>query len=302
MKRQNILAAFILTMLLASIGFAQKGDTKKAATQKAIFAVLNDGKTLEPIAFIENGKLKEIHDAGTPEKPFDFVKAYYKPKNKLNLIFAGINAGTATVVKDFKDSDCAGNQAEISVASAKVKPKGNLMALATDAIPKKNAKLVRKMPTAAERKDINELVMKEMITNKVPIKNTGELRYHNLTKLDVDGDGLDEFVGTFWYNSGAKKRSLLFFIAGRDKNGIITMGFTRFQDVEEENVMSGDVKDLDNGIYHELLLDMFDYDSDGQSEIFTISSGFEGSNFNAYKRVGGKWTQVLETSNYHCGY
>jgi hypothetical protein len=302
MKKRNIFAVFTLTLLFVSIGFAQKGDTKKITSQKAIFAVLNDGKTLEPIAFIEKGKLKEIHNAGTPEKPFDFVKAYYKPKNKLNLIFAGANAGTATVVKDFKDSDCAGNQAEISVVSSKVKPKGNLMALATDAIPMKNAKLQRKLPTAAERTNINELVMKELITNKVPIKNTGELRYHNLTKLDVDGDGLGEFVGTYWYNSGAKKRSLLFFIAESDKNGLITIGFNRFQDVEEENVMSGDVKDVDNGIYHELLLDMFDYDGDGQNEIFTISSGFEGSNFNVYKRVAGKWTQVLETSNYHCGY
>ncbi len=302
MKKRNIFAILTLTIFLTVNGFAQKKDTKLGNTNKAIFAVLNDGKTLEPIAFIEKGKLKEIHDAGTTEKPFDFVKAYYKPNNKLNLIFGGSNAGTATVVKDFKGSECAGNQAEISVVSTKVKPKGNLMALATNAVLKKNEKLVRKSPTAAELKDINDLVMKEMIKNKVPIKNTGELRYHNLTKLDVDGDGVAEFVGTYWYNTGAKTRSLLFFIAESDSSGTIAMPFTRFQDFDQENVMSGDVKDLDDGIYHELLLDMLDYDSDGQSEIFTLAMGFEGSNFNAYKRVDGKWTQVLETSNYHCAY
>ena len=302
MKMRNNLTVIGLTLLLATFGFSQKVDTKKVVNPKAIFAVLNDGKTLEPIAFIEKGKLKEIHDAGTPEKPFDFVTAFYKPKNKLNLIFAGSNAGTTSIVKDFKDSDCAGNQAEISIVSAKVKPKGNLMALATDAIVKSNAKLSRKMPTAVERKDINELVVQEMKAKNVPVKNAGELRYHNLTKLDVDGDGAAEFVGTYWYNTAAKKRSLLFFIAETDANGVISISFTKFQEIDQENVMSGDIKDVDNGIYHELLLDMLDYDSDGQSEIFSIASGFEGSNFNAYKRVAGKWTQVLETSNYHCGY
>ena len=158
------------------------------------------------------------------------------------------------------------------------------------------------MPTVTERNDINKLVMDEMLAKNVPIKNTGELRYHNLTKLDVNGDGNPEFVGTYWYNTGAKKRSLLFFIAEKDAEGKLTIPFTKFNEIEEENVMNNDIKSLDEGIYHELLLDMLDYDGEGQSEIFTYSQGFEGSNFNAYKRVDGKWTQVLETSNYHCAY
>lgn len=297
MKKRNIVLALILSMVFATLGFAQKGETKKA-----IFAVLNNGKTLEPIAYIDKGKLKEIGGETNPEEPFDLVNAFYKPKNTLNLIFGGINVGKATIVKDLKDSDCASNQAEISVSSLKVKPKGNLMALATNAVPKKQTNLIRKMPTANERKEINELVMREMKSKNVPIKNTGELRYHNLTKLDVDGDGNGEFVGTYWYETGAKKRSLLFFIAESDSAGPISMQFTAFNDYAEENVMSRDIKDVDDGIYHEFLLDMIDYDSDGQSEIFTISRGFESSNFNAYKRVEGKWNKVLETSNYHCGY
>ena len=292
----------ILLILTVSMFFAMTVSAQKTAPKKAVFAALDDGKVLEPIAFIEGGKLKSLGEEASGENLAEFVKKYLKPNAKYNLIFGGSNAGTATVVKNFADSECAANQAEISVVSKTVKLKGFLMALATDAVPKKNAKLVRKMPTAAERKSINELVMAEMKAKRVPIKNTGELRYHNLTKLDVDGDGIAEFVGTYWYNTGVKKRSLLFFIAESDANGVISIPFTKFQDLDEESVMSGDVKDLDNGIYHELLIDMLDFDSDGQSEIFTMSQGFEGSNFNAYKRVDGKWTQILETSNYHCGY
>ena len=292
----------ILLILTVSMFFAMTVSAQKTAPKKAVFAALDDGKVLEPIAFIEGGKLKSLGEEASGENLAEFVKKYLKPNAKYNLIFGGSNAGTATVVKNFADSECAANQAEISVVSKTVKLKGFLMALATDAVPKKNAKLVRKMPTAAERKSINELVVAEMKAKRVPIKNTGELRYHNLTKLDVDGDGIAEFVGTYWYNTGVKKRSLLFFIAESDANGVISIPFTKFQDLDEESVMSGDVKDLDNGIYHELLIDMLDFDSDGQSEIFTMSQGFEGSNFNAYKRVDGKWTQILETSNYHCGY
>ena len=282
--------------------FGLTAAAQKPVPKKTIFAVLNDGKMLEPIAFIEAGKLVELGDAASGEQKDSFVKSHYKPKTKYNLIFGGRNAGSATVTKDLSDNDCASNMAEISVASSRVTPKGFLMALATNAVPKKTVKGVRQLPSAVERREIETLVMAEMKAKNVPIKNTGELRYHNLTKIDVNDDGRNEFVGTFWYNTGEKKRSLLFFIAEKDAKGLITIAFTKFEEYDEENVMSGEIKSLDEGIYHDLLLDMFDYDGDGQSEIFTMAKGFEGTNFYAYKRVDGKWTPVLNTSNYHCGF
>ncbi len=303
MKKRNILIILSLVLLLAASVFAQKPVAKKdTLTKKAIFGIFNDGKNLEPIVFVENGKLVELGEEASGEKTSAFIKKYYKPKTKYNAIFGGENVGSATIIKDFAGTDCAANQAEISTVSTKFKPKGFLMGLATDMIPKKNTKLIRQLPTFTERGEINKLVMDEMLKNKVPIKNTGELRYHNLTKLDVDGDGNPEFVGTYWYNTAAKKRSLLFFIAEKNAKGTYSIPFTKFQEIEEKDVMNTDIKALDEGTYHELLLDMLDYDGDGQSEIFTYSQGFEGSNFNAYKRVDGKWTQVLETSNYHCAF
>jgi hypothetical protein len=293
----KVLLCFSILILLTGVVSAQKH-----APKKTVFAVINDGKTLEPIAFIEAGKLVELGESASGEQKAAFVKNHYRPKTKYNLIFGGKNAGTATVTKDLAESDCASNMADVSVASSRVKPKGVLMALATNAAPKKTVKGVRALPTAAERKEIEALVMAEMKAKNVPIKNTGELRYHNLTKIDVNDDGQNEFVGTFWYNTGEKKRSLLFFIAEKDAKGAITIPFTKFEEYDEENVMNSEIKTLDEGIYHELLLDMFDYDGDGQSEIFTMVRGFEGSSFNAYKRIDGKWTQVLDTSNYHCGY
>lgn len=314
MKNVRILAILSLLVLCVTSIVAQKKKTivvqktkpavvQKAKSLKTIFAVVSDGKQIEPISFIENSKLKPIVvDISQAKGKTDFVKNHYQPKTKYTLIFGGQNVGTATVTKDLAETDCASNQADVSLTSSKVKPKGFLMALATDATPKKNVKGVRALPTSSERAEIEKLVMAEMKGKNVPIKNTGELRYHNLTKIDVDSNGNPEFVGTYWYNTGDKKRSLLFFIAEKDAEGNITIPFKEFGEMEEKDVMSGDIKDLDNGIYHELLIDMFDYDSDGVSEIFTMSQAFEGSNFYAYKRENGKWTKVLETFNYHCAY
>ena len=66
--------------------------------------------------------------------------------------------------------------------------------------------------------------------------------------------------------------------------------------------MSGEIKAVDDGIYNELLLDVFDTDSDGTSEVFTYVQSFEGAGFNIYRRNGSKWMKAFEGSNYHCGY
>ena len=98
-----------------------------------IFAVLDGGKTLEPIAFIENDKLTATVDGGADGTEVAlFDRAYYKPKSAYSLIFGGVNAGTANVVSYDLKADCAKNTAQITVRST-TKLNGNVMALATDA-------------------------------------------------------------------------------------------------------------------------------------------------------------------------
>lgn len=294
MRKTLFILAVALTLCVAAA--AQKN-------KKIIYAVVEDGKQIEPIAYIEKGVLKGVGDDQiTQENAPDFVKTFYKKGTRYNLIFGGDNVGTVTVVKDLSKTDCAANQAQISIQSRKVSPKGFVMALATNADAKSNVKGLRQLPTGAERAAIEKLVMAQMLEKNVPIKNTNELRYHNLTKINVDNDGNAEFVGSYWYNTGVKKRSLLFFIADKNAKGDISMPFSKFEEYDEKNVMNGEVSALDEGMYHELLIDMFDYDGDGTAEIFTVVRGFEGSNFNVYKRLDGKWTRVLETSNYHCAF
>ncbi|HEX8288194.1 MAG TPA: hypothetical protein VF556_09365 [Pyrinomonadaceae bacterium] len=296
MINKKCLAVLSVVLLIAASAVAQK-------SRGIIFAVVNDGKQIEPIAVIKNGKLSGVGDdvIKSENKP-NFVKNHYKPRTQYNLIFGGDNAGTVKVVKDLSDTECASNQAEVSIQSNRVKPQGFVMALATDLRAKRSENGVRRLPLITERTKIEELLMAEMKDKNVPVKNTNEFRYHNLTKIDVDNDGDFEFVGSYWYNTSDKKRSLLFFIADKNAKGGFTLNFKKFQEYEEENVMSKDIKDLDKGLYHELLLDVFDYDGDGTGEIFTVTQAFEGNNFNVYKRAGGKWSRVLETSSYHCAF
>lgn len=287
----------LLLAAMVSPAFAQR------VQKPIIFAVLQDGKWLEPIAFVEKGELTAPvgGDAGQNEIAA-FNKKYYKPKAAYRLIFGGANAGTATVIGSDPSADCAKNMAQVSVSSTKTKLGGFVMALATDAVSKKNAPGVRRRPTPAERTAIEALVRAEFADQKIAASAIKNLHYHNLTALDLNKDKNAELVGSYWVDTSPTERALLFFIAEKNSAGKYEFGYSEFRTIKQDEVMSGEIKNIDEGVYHELLLDAFDYDADGVSEIFTYVQSFEGAGFNAYKRENGKWKRTFEFSNYHCGY
>lgn len=301
MKKNNSIRVFLCLLIVLSLSapvLAQKGR------KPIIFAVLNDGKLFEPIAYVEKGKLTAPVDGGGVAEEIElFSKTYYKPKSVYRLIFGGANAGTATVLNSLSKSDCARNMAEISVTSSKTKLAGFVFALATDApATKKAVSGLRRKPTPAERAVIEGMVRADFANRKVSATAIKSLNYHNLTALDVNNDKKAELVGSFWVNLSKTERGLLFFIAEKNSAGKYEFGYKNYRVIKQEEVMSRDIKNIDEGIYHELLLDAYDYDSDGVSEIFTYAESFEGAGFFAYKRENGRWGTVFEFQNYHCGY
>lgn len=307
MKNKNFLrlSAFCVLLLLSiSVIFAQKRTTQKPAAKPKpiIFAVLNDGQTLEPIGEIDKGKLVATANGGDESKVLtSFTGKYYKPKTVYNLIFGGATNGTVTVDGYDAKSDCGKNLAQVSTKSAKAKLKGFVMGLATNETTAKTASGVRRLPTAAERAEIESLVRTEFVKQGVAANAAKTLKYYNLTALDVDNDGKAEMVGSFWAESSAKERNLLFFIAEKDSGEKYKFGYSDYKKVTPDEVMSGELKDLDE-LGGELLLDVLDYNNDATAEIFTISKAFEGNNFQIYSRQNGKWTKVFEGYNYHCAY
>jgi hypothetical protein len=294
----QLLTAGVIASLLSVTVLAQKKTAAKAP-KPIIFAVLNDGKSLEPIAYVNKGKL-EVTVNGSDEKSIiaAFNKSYYKAGTSYRLIFGAANAGTVTVKSSDSKSECSANMAEAVTKATKTPLKGLVMGLATNAVIK-NTNSVRRRPTPAERTEIEALVKNEFVAQKLTPKT---LKYHNLTALDLENDGKVEFVGTFWVDIDNLTRGLLFFIAAQGKNGKYAIGFKDYRSIDQANVMSGDIKNVDEGVYHELLLDAFDYNGDGVSEVFTYIQSFEGAGFNVYAKNSAAWANVFEGANYHCGY
>ncbi len=302
MKKITVSVLFLMA-LVSLIAAQRKRPPAKPKPKPIIFAVLNDGQTLEPIAAIDKGKLVATVGGDSEPKPLTaFVNTYYKPQTTYNLMFGGAMNGKVTIKSSNPNSDCGKNLATVTTQSAKAKLKGMVMGLATNETTLKPAKGVRRLPTAAERSEIESLVRAEFAKQNVAANALKKLQYYNLTALDLDDDGEAEMVGSFWVESSAKERNLLFFIAEKDSAGKYKFGFSEYKKITPDEMMSGDLKDLDTGIGSELLLDALEYNGDTTAEIFTVNKAFEGNNFHVYSRQNGKWTRVFENYNYHCAY
>ncbi len=265
-----------------------------------IFAVLNDGRLLEPIAFLEGGKLlKTVGGGDEGDLIKQFNQTYYKAKTQYRLIHGGANAGSVSVRKLPDERDCAQNTAEATVKSTKTRLRGRIMALATNAPVKEATRSFRRALTTAERIQVEKLAREEF---KVLSVNAKVLKNHNLTAVDIDGDGRPEFVGTYYVADTPKSRALLFVVVSRDGKGIFNLEFSNVGLIQEHQIMSRDITDVDRGVLNELLLDVFDIDGDGVAEIFTYIQNFEGSNFRVHTRKKGEWDIMYDNYNYHCGY
>jgi hypothetical protein len=297
-----------LTLLLILLCWvaAQQAPAQNAAARQAskpvIFAVLNDGKMLEPIAYWSDKKLESAIDGAAEQDVLaQFHKSYFKPKAAYQLIFGGLKAGTATVVSSDPGSECVRHTAVASVTTTKTPLKGNVMALAVPTGFKTVGNGTRRLPTAAERKEMDALVRAEMQRRKVIGAATKPLKYKNLTAVDVDADGVAEFVGSYWIEPTAKSRALLFFIATKSGDGRYTLAISELDAIKEADTMSNDITSVDTGVGHELLIDLLDIDSDGVNEIFTYVASFEGAGFHVYKR-SPSWSRVYEGMSYRCGF
>lgn len=295
-KFKSIFAIVFIIVTLTIVGLAQKN-------KPVIFAVINDGKTIEPIAYVDKKKLAEtVGGDGDVGQKASFARRYFKSKSKYKLIFAGTNSGVVSVKSSDYKSECSSNMAEVLTSATKVNLKGFVMGLATDMRTAQTASGIRRLPTPAERVAFEKIVKDEFAKQKISATILSTLDYHNLTAIDIDKTGMIELVGTFWVKTSATERSLLFLIVDKEKSGGYSLTYSNYKKIKQSEVMNKEIDTLDKGIYHELLLDSFDYDGDGVNEIFTMIQGFEGNTFNVYKRQKGKWVKTFERSNYHCGF
>ena len=298
----KLLLMFALIFGVVGLSDAQRRAIAPAKT--VIFAVLNDGKAIEPIGYIgAKGVITPAIDGASESAVLTaFHRTYFAKGKMFPLVFGGKVAGNVTVVSSNPSGECVNYLANVTTKTTRTPLKGNIMALATNAKISKPGSGVRRLPTPAERAEIEALVRDTFTKDGISPEIAKNLKYHNLTALDVNSDGQAEMVGTFWVETSATERQLLFFIADLGADKKYRLGYAESKKVKQEETMSEDIKDVDTGVYHERLLDIFDVDGDGDSEIFSYVMSFEGAGFNIYKRQGDGWVTHFEGSNYHCGY
>ena len=305
MNRIGKLTAGFLALAIVWLVPAASAQTKRPATAKTpIFAVLGDGTSIEPIGYVDRrGRMTPAIDGGSDRRVLTaFHRTYFAKGKSYPLIFGGKPAGSVTLVSSDPAAECVNFLGKVNTKTSRTPLKGNVMALATSAKIPKPGSGVRRLPTPAERSEIETLVRATYAKNGLPESVTTNLRSHNLTALDVDSDANAELVGTYWVDLSPTERGLLFFIAQRGADGKYVFGHSEYGKIAQAETMSEDIKDVDSGVYHERLLDIFDVDGDGVAEVFTYVMSFESAGFNVYKRKSNGWALHYEGSNYHCGY
>jgi hypothetical protein len=300
--KKPILAA--VALLLCSVGAIAQAKPKptpnkvSGPSRKIVFAVLNDGKTIEPIGYVSSkGALSEtVNGSGEAAALKSFSNSYFKKGTSYALVFGGTNSGTVTVKSSNVGTECAKNTADVTTKGANLK--GLVMGLATNLATKSPASTRRK-PTAGEKTAADALAKAEFAKEKLTPQT---LHFQNLTAINVGGANGDTLVASYWIDIDAKTRGLLFYIATKGSNGKYTVSYREYRKVDQADVMSGNISAVDEGIYHELLLDYLDINGDGVAEIFTYQQGFEGAGFTAFERKAGRWQKAYEFNNYHCGF
>lgn len=294
-----VLAAAVAVSSLAAGVTAQGAKPVAKPGKNIVFGVINDGTSLVPIAYINGGKLEEPVN-GSDDLPAltTFTRTWLGKGKIYNLVFGGAKGGTVTVKSSNPRQECGKNTGTAITKAVKTPLRGYVMGLATDAAIRTSEPFRRK-PTASEKEEADALAKAEFAKHKITPK---VLRFHNLTAVDLDNDDVAELVGSYWVEIDKLTRGLLFVIAAKGTNAKYSVGYRDYRNIQQSDVMSNSIKDIDDGVGHEVLLDVFDYDGDGISNIFTYSPSFEGSAFYAYSKTGGKWVRGYEFSNYHCAY
>lgn len=291
--KKSILLILLVCMLFANI-FSQQTNKQESI----IFGLVFEGDSLDPIAYVKKNKLVSIEEEnGFAEPRKALVKDFYQIGMKYSLIFGGVENGKVAI-NDNHEGDCSGNSANVEINS-KVKLSQTSPALATNIKSPKSSNSFRRLLTTSEKTEVGKLVKAEYAKHKVIGK---KLKIINLTAIDYNNDDVPEFVGSYSAVTSKLSRGLLFFIAEKTKNGKYKITKRDYEKISQENVMSGEIKDLDEGFYHDILLDAFDFDKDGKKEIFTVSYAFEANSYFVYKKVNDSWEKVFETDSYRCGY
>src|SRR4051812_27737127 len=104
-------------LIFAGLATAQRPKPAMTAAKPMIFAIVGDGKLIEPIGYIQKGTLAEpVNGSGDPKAISAFNKSYYKTGASYDVIFGGAKAGTA-VITSGPGAECSKNVGSVQTKS-----------------------------------------------------------------------------------------------------------------------------------------------------------------------------------------
>ena len=283
---------------------ARQDGSQKATVLFVVSAWQLPDASIVPFVIIDRGQFKQpVGGDSDAAEISSFANTYYPEGRKYRVLFGGDEAGSLTIKKSNKDSECAKNSADVMLQS-QVKLNRNVMALVTNSDSLGVGKNTRRAPTQSERAALMPLVQAAYKQKGVPVALLPSLTTVNLTALDLDSDGHAELIGSFVVKKQGTSpaRYAMFLIAEPQGNSYKTtvLQYERFTNKE---IMGGaEITAIENGVYLERLVDQLDLDGNGTNEVITVTDGFEGDTYHIYKKQGDTWNKVYEFSNYRCAF
>lgn len=262
-----------------------------AQTKPAVVFVVaptdDQDAAVDAVLIYERGKLSAPYAEDSTEQQTRFADNFFASGKRYRLTFGGGEVGSIEI-KDHVVG-CNNVHARAAVNAGERVPKG-LSALATSSDKAGAKPSSRRAPTAAERAAVMQLVKQLYRSRGTPPSLLRSLSTTNLTASDLDGDGKLEMIGSFVIKTMTGARRDLFLIA-EPHNDAFRSAFVRYQSYKPE------IEDFHSAID---FIDQLDVDGDGVGEVFANQRGYDAYGYNIYKKVNGRWREVLRTIGDAC--
>jgi hypothetical protein len=184
-KSLAIRAVSLLLIVVAPTALGQKQVPTPAQNEAIpVFALLGSDRdnsvSIDPMLLIDGQQIRPVPNPCT-ETPalHDFESQYLKPGATYPVVFGGVQRGTASITK------LEGEEWRVRMDS-NVRISADTMALAVGSSSLGSSSGMRRNPTAAEQKRI-EQVARELLTSKgVPVQSLSRIRLTQVTATELN--------------------------------------------------------------------------------------------------------------------
>lgn len=213
-----------------------------------------------------------------------FVKKYFAEGTNYALYFGGQKLGSAVVKKPVWIY-CASLTASIRLEGG-LQLDEDTSALALGGFEPPSQESVRRAATAEERKQVLALARSMFRRRGVPRQDLKLVRLDNLVSTDLDRDGRREFAASFTVAKIKLEPTLFLVATSGDKLAPI---FTFYH----QPVAPDDRRTWE-------FVDQLDLDGDGLDEMILLAGGYEGWDYQIYRRRQGHWHKIYSGGGGGC--